>query len=88
MPRRITDWEVTEAFSKFGFEDGGGPDFTDEVVSAIEAAGLHRCRTQVWGLHNYGIGLIEAHRNGELKGTDEESTKSGRTKGAPWRSLE
>lgn len=59
MPRSIIDWEITEAFSKFGFGDGDGPNFTDEVVSAIEAAGPYRCRAQVWGLHNYGIEAIE-----------------------------
>ena len=59
MPRRIIDWEVEEAFSKFGFGDGDGPNFTDEVASAIEAVGPYRCRTQIWGLHNYGIEAIE-----------------------------
>ena len=59
MPRSIIEWEITEAFSKFGFGDGDGPNFTDEVVSAIEAAGRYRCRTQIWGLHNYGIEAIE-----------------------------
>lgn len=59
MPRRIIDWDIAEAFSKFGFGDGDGPNFTDEVASAIEAAGPYRCRTQIWGLHNYGIETIE-----------------------------
>ncbi len=60
MPQTIISWEITDAFSKFGFEDGDGPNFTDEVASAIEAAGPYRCRTQIWGLHNYGIEAIEA----------------------------
>ncbi|MYH40383.1 MAG: hypothetical protein F4150_01045 [Chloroflexi bacterium] len=59
MPRRIIDWEIEEAFSKFGFGDGDGPNFTDEVASAIEAAGPYRCRMQIWGLHNYGIEAID-----------------------------
>lgn len=59
MPRRIIDWETTEAFSKFGFEDGDGPNFTDEVVSAIEAAGPYRCRTGIQGMHNYAIETVE-----------------------------
>ena len=59
MPRRIICWEITDAFSKFGFEDGDGPNFTDEVAAAIEAAGPYRCRTQIWGLHNYGVEIIE-----------------------------
>ena len=57
--RRLICWEITDAFSKFGFEDGDGPNFTDEVAAAIEAAGPYRCRTQIWGLHNYGIEAIE-----------------------------
>ena len=59
MPRSIIDWEITEAFLKFGFGDGDGPNFTDEVVAVIEAAGPYRCRTQNWGLHNYAIEVIE-----------------------------
>ena len=31
MPRSIICWEITDAFSKFGFEDGDGPNFTDSV---------------------------------------------------------
>ena len=61
MPRRIIDWEITEAFSKFGFGDGDGPNFTDDVVAAIEAAGPYRCQTGVQGLHNYAIEAIEEH---------------------------
>ena len=59
MPRSIIDWEITEAFLKFGFGDGDGPNVTDEVVAAIEAAGPYRCYTQSWGLHNYAIETIE-----------------------------
>ena len=59
MPRQTICWEITDAFSKFGFEDGDGLNFTDEVVAAIEAAGPYRCRTQIWGLHNYGNETIE-----------------------------
>ena len=59
MPRRIIDWEITDAFSKFGFGDGDGSNFTDEVASAIEAAGPYRCRILNEGLHNYAIEAIE-----------------------------
>ncbi len=59
MPRRIICWEITDAFSKFGFDDGDGHNFTDEVAAAIEAAGPYRCHTQIWGLHNYAIEAIE-----------------------------
>ncbi len=44
---------------KLGFDDGDAPNFTDEVVVAIEAAGPYRCHTQTWGLHNYAIEAIE-----------------------------
>ncbi len=59
MPRSIIDWEIAEAFLKFGFGDGDGPNFTGEVAAAIEAAGPYRCRTQTWGLHNYAIEAIK-----------------------------
>ncbi len=59
MPRSIIDWEITDAFSKFGFGDGDEPNFTDEVASAVEAAGPYRCRTSPRGLHNYAIEAIE-----------------------------
>ena len=59
MPRSIIDWEITEAFLKFGFGDGDGPNFTHMVVAAIEASGPFRCRTQTWGLHNYVVEAIE-----------------------------
>ena len=53
------DPAIPRSAAKFGFEDGDGPNFTDEVAAAIEAAGPYRCRTQIWGLHNYGIEAIE-----------------------------
>ena len=59
MPTGIIHWEITDAFLKFGFDDGDGPNFTDEVAAAIEAAGPYRCLTQTWGLHNYQIEAIE-----------------------------
>lgn len=59
MPRRIICWQITDAFAKFGFGDGDGPNFTDEVAAAIEAAGPYRCLTQTWGLHNYAIEVID-----------------------------
>ena len=59
MPQTIVSWEITDAFSKFGFEDGDGLNFTDEVAAAIEAAGPYRCRTEIWGLHNYAIEAID-----------------------------
>ncbi len=59
MPERIIWWEITDAFAKFGFGDGDGPNFTDEVAAAIEAVGPYRCETQTWGLHNHAIVAID-----------------------------
>lgn len=59
MPERIIWWEITDAFAKFGFGDGDGPNFTDEVVAAIEAVGPYRCHAQTWGMHNYAIVAID-----------------------------
>ena len=59
MPTRIIQWEITDAFAKFGFEDGDGHNFTDDVAAAIDAAGPYRCPRQIWGLHNYQIEAIE-----------------------------
>ena len=60
MPTRIINWDITDAFAKFGFGDGDGLNFTDDVAHAIEAAGPYRCPRQIWGLHNYVIEAIEA----------------------------
>ena len=62
MPTRIIHWEITDAFAKFGFEDGDGHNFTDDVAAAIEAAGPYRCPRQIWGLHNYVIEAIQEER--------------------------
>ena len=62
MPTRIIHWEITDAFAKFGFADGDGHNFTDDVAAAIEAAGPYRCPRQIWGLHNYVIEAIEEER--------------------------
>ncbi len=59
MPERIIWWEITDAFAKFGFGDGDGPNFTDTVAAAIEAVGPYHCETQTWGLHNYAIVAID-----------------------------
>ena len=59
MPEHTICWEITDTFAKFGFGDGDGPNFTDHVVAAIDAAGPYRCHTQTWGLHNYAIVAID-----------------------------
>lgn len=50
-----SDW--TEAFDKFGFGDGDGPNFTSLVALEIEELG-YTVETDNWGLHNYMIHSI------------------------------
>ena len=59
MPEHPICWEIADAFAKFGFADGDGPNFTDEVAAAIEAAGPYRCQSQTLGVHNYLIVAID-----------------------------
>ena len=47
-------WEWEEAFSKFGFGDGDGPNFTHLVVDFIDSLG-YEAFGKDWGLHNYMI---------------------------------
>ena len=45
------DWNWTEAFDKFGFDDGDGLVMTETVVSVLSAAG-YTVSFYKWGLHN------------------------------------
>lgn len=51
-------WSWEEAFSKFGFNDGDGDVYTDEVVAVLENAGYKAC-AEKWGIHNVVISSIE-----------------------------
>lgn len=58
MPTDICDccgslihWNWEEAFSKFGFNDGDGLIFTEEVADTLRDAG-YAVETMVWGIHN------------------------------------
>jgi len=52
MPKVTIDyWNWEEAFDKFGFGDGDGPNFTDEVAGVVMAAG-YEVDIQTWGMHN------------------------------------
>ena len=67
MPQTSIDWEITEAFDKFGFDDGNGANFTGAVVAAIEEAGPYTCETDSRGMHNYIIErIVEAVPDGEV----------------------
>lgn len=45
-------WE--EAFDKFGYGDGDGPNGTQEVQDALEEIG-YTSVADTWGIHNYMI---------------------------------
>ena len=66
-----SDW--TEAFDKFGFGDGDGPNFTYLVVLEIEELGC-TVETDNWGLHNY---MIHAIRNEDGKDVIPEEADLG-----------
>jgi len=51
-------WDWTEAFDKFGFEDGDGLVMTDAVVSVLEQNG-YVVQSQRWGFHNTVITSIQ-----------------------------
>jgi len=52
--KTIIEWGWEEAFYKFGFGDGDGPNFTEEVANFLMGEGYDvDCRT--WGMHNYMI---------------------------------
>jgi len=50
----IAYWEWEEAFSKFGFDDGDGPNFTHIVEDLLYNLGWE-VESDNWGSHNYMI---------------------------------
>ena len=57
-------WNWSEAFDKFGFNDGDGQMMTEEVADVLRQAG-YTVATTGWGLHNTVIDSI-THRGREL----------------------
>ena len=51
MPQYIINWRWEEAFDKFGFEDGDGTIFTDDVANYLQNIGYNLI-TEGWGCHN------------------------------------
>lgn len=51
-------WSWTEAFDKFGFQDGDGQVMTDVVVETLHAAG-YDATADAWGFHNVVITSIQ-----------------------------
>lgn len=52
--KSIVYWEWEEAFSKFGFGDGDGPNFTREVEEFLYDIGWS-AEVDNWGIHNFMI---------------------------------
>lgn len=55
MPKEVIYWSWEEAFDKFGFDDGDGPNFTDSVVAVLWEVGCTDVVSETWGIHNYMI---------------------------------
>jgi hypothetical protein len=60
MAKTTILWEWVDAFDKFGFGDGDGANFTDDVAAFINSKG-YECDCETWGIHNYMIKDITAH---------------------------
>ena len=58
MPTAHICWEWEEAFDKFGFGDGDGPNFTSDVAAAIQSKFGYECHLDSWGIHNFLIMCI------------------------------
>jgi len=52
---RVTQWDWTEAFNKFGFEDGDGWNGTHLIVDFLKEEFNYDCEVDSWGMHNYMI---------------------------------
>lgn len=65
MPKKVIYWEWEEAFDKFGFDDGDGPNFTDEVASFLRGLG-YEVECDHWGIHNYMIFKVEGSDGTDL----------------------
>ncbi len=56
--RQETEWSWTEAFDKFGFNDGDGLIMTEHVAETLTKAG-YTVATQAWSIHNVIIASIK-----------------------------
>jgi len=57
MPKYLVHWRWEEAFDKFGFNDGDGMIFTDNVASHLEDLGF-KVKAESWSIHNTIISSI------------------------------
>ena len=56
----ILHWDWTEAFAKFGFNDGDGQVETWQVEAVLSDAG-YLVKIEEWGIHNTVITSIKKH---------------------------
>ncbi len=59
-----THWSWTEAFDKFGFDDGDGLIMTEHVAEALRTHG-YTVHVEAWGIHNVTISSIKTAMGGE-----------------------
>ena len=69
-------WRWTDAFMKFGFDDGDGHVMTYEVCDVLRQAGFDT-EPEKWGLHNYIVDRLICPRRGELYPYENESIRIG-----------
>ena len=62
---QATTWSWTEAFDKFGFDDGDGIVMTEQVANAMRKRG-YTVTTEPWGCHNVTITSIKTKKGKEL----------------------
>jgi len=81
MPKVIISWSWEDAFSKWGFDDGDGPNFSEEVANVIRSAG-YKVECDVWGCHNYMImDIWDANDNHVFGNVDSSDTHAWRLRG-------
>lgn len=61
----VIAWFWTEAFDKFGFDDGGGLVMTEHVADALRKHG-YVVAVEAWGMHNVTITSIKTKKGKEL----------------------
>lgn len=66
MAISVLNWNIVDAFDKFGFGVGAEVHHTHEVVDAIEESGPYICTTQQLGLHNEIITSISMYEENEI----------------------
>ena len=69
----VYQWRWTEAFEKFGFDDGDGQIETHQVQEVLEAAG-YDVNADTWGWHNYVINSIKQGDAELMPGEDPSVT--------------